>query len=124
MIDGLLLKSSPLSFVSTSRFRLAGRSRQKRHSSAIWASRETMDLISSGPRRPSRAEIISLFSGNQNVVRKFTVGELFEAIRNGECQEWRRSPAVFPIAVYTSLLGCWLTEPNKREKVGVSITRT
>jgi hypothetical protein len=30
---------------------------------------------------PSRAEIISLFSGSPTVVRKFKVGELFEAVR-------------------------------------------
>jgi hypothetical protein len=35
---------------------------------------------------PSRAEIISLFSGPRTVVRKFTVGELFEAVRKAKAK--------------------------------------
>ena len=36
---------------------------------------------------PSRAEIISLFSGSPPVVREFTVGELFEAVMRDRAKQ-------------------------------------
>jgi hypothetical protein len=36
---------------------------------------------------PSPREVISLFSGGPSVVRKFTVGELFEAVRTMKAKE-------------------------------------